>query len=406
MKFSKLLCTTACISCLSSPVYADDTLTGNWGGARDTLSEAGVDVELTYKADVWGNISGGEKKGSRFLDNLDAIMTVDGGKLFNSPGTTMLVHLLNNDGGEPDGDLVGSAQGIDNIEVGTATGKLYQAWIQQNAFDDKLSVLAGLYDLNSEFYVTDSSLLFLHSTYGIGTEVSQTGVNGPSIFPFTSAGVRVRVNPTDNTYIQAVALDGVPGDPNDPHGTHIDFNSGDGLLWVGEAGYTFGNSESPTGKLAFGGWYYTTESDDVDSNKLTKHHNNGVYMVGEHQLYHTKDGKDLTGFIHFGFADKDVNQFDYAWSTGLVYTGLIPGRDDSQLGFGVAGAHSSSKYRDASLVGGTRLDVAETALELTYRDSITPWMAIQPDVQYIINPGTDKTLNNATVIGTRLEISF
>lgn len=416
-KISKLLCTTAVISCIAIgasaeelPNYKDETLTGNWDGARDTLAKHGVNTDITYKFDIMGNASGGIKEGARVLDNLDVVVSLDGEKLLNSQGTSALIHLLNNNGGRPDTDLVGSAQGVDNIQTGTPTGKLYQAWIQQNVLDDKISVLAGLYDLNSEFYVTGASGLFLHSTYGIGTDIAQSGVNGPSIFPNTSAAARLKIQPTKDFYIQGAVLDGVSGDPTYKHGTHIDLNSNDGALLVAEAGYA--PESTPDSKVAFGGWRYTEKSNDLLSvdgagNPL-RENNQGVYALAEHKLYTEEGSKDqgLSGFARFGFADEDVSRFDYAWSTGVVYTGFIPGRDEGKLGFAVAGAHNSDKYNASSLASGTAVDSSETAIELTYSDNITKWLIVQPDVQYIINPGTNKALDNALVIGTRFTINF
>lgn len=66
---------------------------------------------------------------------------------------------------------------MDNIEtpVNGNTTKLFQAWLQQTFLDERASVLAGLYDLNSEFYVTDSASMFTHPTFGIGAEFAGTG---------------------------------------------------------------------------------------------------------------------------------------------------------------------------------------------------------------------------------------
>ncbi|MCX5747140.1 MAG: carbohydrate porin [Proteobacteria bacterium] len=167
--------------------YQGDTLTGSWRGARTTLAEHGVDTEITYTIDVIGNpSSGGIRRGVRALDNLNVIFSLDGEKLVGAHGTSAKVFLHNNDWGTPDQDLVGSAQGVDNIEVGDENSPLYEAWLQQEILDGKVSVRAGLYDLNSEFYATSASGLFLHPSYGIGADLSQTGPKGPSIFPLTS----------------------------------------------------------------------------------------------------------------------------------------------------------------------------------------------------------------------------
>jgi porin len=411
MRYTTCLSTLLLSLSLSLPAFAEDainysnTLSGNWGGTRDNLAKKGIATDIIYRFDVMGNVSGGIKEGARALDNLDVIFNFDGEKLAGAKGLSAKIHLLNNFGGHPDADLVGSAQGVDNIEVPRSAARLYQAYIQQNLLDDRLSLLGGLYDVNSEFYVTDSSALFINSTFGMGTDMAQSGQNGPSTFPFTSAGIMARLNPTERTYIQGTILDGVPGEVGDERGTRIDFGKKDGWLVMGETGYT-----PEGGKIAAGGWYYTSKFDhltaiNASSNPLKKR-SQGAYIIGEKQLY--ADGKDkgLAGFARFGVANGAVNQFNYAWSAGLVYTGAFAGRDEGKLGLGITGAHNGSGYKAAALTAGTPADSAETTLELTYSDKITPWLWVQPDIQYIINPGTDKTLDNALVIASRFTINF
>jgi porin len=52
------------------------------------------------------------------------------------------------------------------------------------------------------------------------------------------------------------------------------------------------------------------------------------------------------------------------------------------------------------------VDDAEVAIELSYRAQITPWLALQPDLQYIVNPGFDGSVDDALAIGVRAEIAF
>lgn len=405
------------LSCIFAPVsvFANDDAgsyrDGVLPGARNEMPteppNKGIDTEIVYKLDVISNRSGGKGIGTRVLDNLDVKFNLDGEKLFNSKGTSAKIYFLHNNGGAPGAAMVGDSEGIDNIEVTTPTGRLYEAWIQQNSMEDQLSFLAGLHDLNSEFYVTDTSGIFLRPTFGIGTDMGQSGRNGPSIFPVTSACVRVKVQPSPKYFIQVAAFDGVPGDPNNPRGTHIDLRRGDGDLLVGETDYMLGE-KSTNGKIGIGAWKYTRKVDDlvdVDaSGNPIKRRSDGMYVLGERQIYQVSghDDQGLKIFARYGIANGDVVQFDYAWSAGVVYTGLVPGRDKGQLGLGVEGAHTSNKYRKA--VGSA--DASETAYELTYSDNLTPWLAIQPDIQYIVNPSADPALKNAMVVGTRLTIIF
>ena len=48
----------------------------------------------------------------------------------------------------------------------------------------------------------------------------------------------------------------------------------------------------------------------------------------------------------------------------------------------------------------------ETAIELTYRLPVTRWLTFQPDVQYIVNPGTDPDIDDAIAIGLRFELKW
>lgn len=211
-----------------------DNLLGDIGGYRGMLSAHGVDVGVEYKGDTWGVVSGGQNKGTSYNDNLDIKFALDGEKLAGISGNKAMVYFINNFGGHPNATRVGSVQGIDNIETGTDTFKLYELWDEQSFLNDRVSVLFGLHDLNSEFDLTDMTANFIKPTMQIGQAFAQSGVNGPSIFPTTSLAGRVKVAPTKESYVSVAAFDGVPGDPNDARGTHVQLHSRDGLLLVGK----------------------------------------------------------------------------------------------------------------------------------------------------------------------------
>lgn len=86
--------------------------------------------------------------------------------------------------------------------------------------------------------------------------------------------------------------------------------------------------------------------------------------------------------------------------------GLIPGRHRDRLGFGVAAAHLGSDFRQSLSNAGTSAEDWEIALELKYFVSLTPWLSIRPDLQYVIHPGGDRSLQNALSIGVRLTVSL
>ena len=361
--------------------------------APDTDGEA-VDFDVVYKADVMRiNVKNGENK-TVSLGNVDARVTVDGERAFNLPGSTFFLYLLNNHGGKPN-ENAGTAQGLDNIEVSTATTKIYQAWYQQNFSEDRVSILFGLYDLNSEFYVTDASAIFINPSFGIGPDFSQSGANGPSIFPTTSLGVRFKYQFTPDLEWILTALDGVPGDPNNARGTHVKLDSDDGWLVATEVDANVGK-----GKVGLGYWRYTKKVSDL-TDALIQHSNNGFYFLAEQQLTQAEAEPEqgLKAFLRYGIANADVNAIERALEIGVSYQGLIPGRGDDVVGLGYAQANYSSKSQDPSSPD------YESIVELSYRAKVAEWLVVQPDLQYVTDHG-GATSMRTTLLGVRVELSW
>lgn len=398
------------------PVYAIGAET-TIEAEQTPAADKGISFSLLYRGDVLSNVAGGLQQRTTALGNLDVKFDFDLGTLIGWGGTSVSVHGIASHGGKPNANHVGSSQGVDNIEVDTNTAKLFQAWIQKQFLDERMSVLLGLYDLNSEFYVSHSTGIFLHPSPGIGSELAQTGLNGPSVFPTSSVALRVSYLPTPETYVQAVVLDGVPGDPDNPRGTHIQFNDGDGALRVLEMGYIPGKSkegsQSPTDKYAVGVWSYTSRFEDLvevdggGSPSMGKG-NEGFYVLAERTLYRGKRNPDshADGFIRYGRANADFNQFSSYFQTGIVFSGMVPGRDEDQFALSFSTARTGDKYRLAALDAGQEATRHESVWEATYRAQMTPWLAVQPNIQYVINPGTDAQIKNATVLGVRFELAM
>ena len=388
-----------------------ETLFGGWGGKRHKMSANGYDWEIVYKLDVIANASKPNRK-IYGLDNLDIKLLLDGEKITGIKGSSGFLYVLSNRGGKPALRSDRLPHGLDNIETpyNANTTKLYQAWIQQTFWDERVSVRAGLYDFNSEFYVNESAGIFIHPTFGIGAEMGGSGKNGPSIFPTTSVALRVKVEPVPGYYLQAVTLDGVPGDPDDPHGTHIQFNKGDGALNVIEGEIPLGVSDDPhDNKWTLGVWRYTSRFDDVldkDVNGLPiQRISRGVYTTVEKVLLHKSDTNEesVRGFVRVGKNDGDTIQFDMAWSAGLLFEGPIHGREKDIAGFGVAQERNSTKYRAVAVNSQVS---HENSLELTYRYLAMPGLVLQPMVQYLINHSNDPAQDKSWWLGMRFEASF
>lgn len=390
------------VSIAAPPDYSD-TLFGDWGGRRGAMSNRGYDWEIVYKLDLLSKVSPTDKK-IYGMGNLDIKLSLDGEKIAGLKGSSGFLYVLSNHGGKPvvQGD---HTAGLDNIETPESanTTKLYQAWIQQTFLDERLSVLAGLYDLNSEFYATESSSMFIQPTYGIGAEMGGTGQNGPSIFPTASFGIRAKAE-TAGYYLQAVILDGVPGDPNNPHGTHVQFNKGEGALDVIEGAIPLSAAENAhDNKLALGVWHYTARFDDL-IDPTVKRISHGYYAMIEKVLRYKPGSNEesINGFVRAGKTDGDTFQFDMSWSAGLVFSGLFAGHDRDQLGIGYAQERNGEKWRAYS----GNPSAFEKSLELTYRYQAMPGLVMQPMAQYLINHSSDTAQDKIWWLGMRFETTF
>lgn len=350
-------------------------------------------VQIAYTGEVWRAASGGIGRGTRYLDNLDLTATADLEALIGWRGATAFAYGLYNNGSSIS-ELVGDAQTVSNIEVGTRAVRLYEAWFEQRLAGDRASLKVGRYDLSSEFDVLESGLLFVHSAHGIGTEIAATGRNGPSTFPFLSLGARLAVVPTDGWTLRAAVLDGVPDDPARPKRTAVKLSGRDGAFLIGEV-----ERSLPGGKLLIGYWRYSARFDRLDGSRGRG--NDGVYVRAEHHLTREPDAdQGLAGFVRAGVADGRINMFDRYLGAGLTYTGAIPGRDEDQLGVAMAAAFTSKSYR--LTIPATRQEVA---LELTYRAGLTDFLSLQPGLHYVIDPGADPSSRDALAPMLRAEVS-
>jgi porin len=362
--------------------------------AQEDTAVKAYEPGLTWKGSAWYGVTGGEEfegKGSG-MQNIDATLTVDGDAAWGWGGTTVFAYVLSNLGSKP-GAAAETMQGVDNIEVPNNETKLYQLWIQKNWADDRFSFLVGLFDLNSEFDVSEPAGMFLNPSFGISPEFSGTGANGPSIFPVTSLAMRIRWEASDAVYVQGAIFDAAPGDlPDHPERTSLNVEGDDGALLAGETGYRWAQDHGDNyGKLALGYWRYTEKvtthaGDDEDVSQ-------GWYLLAQHPLMTSAQDpeKGLAVFARLGFANEDVDAFANSVQLGGVWQAPAEGWEHGSIGLGVTRATQSEGAGDES----------ETAYEITYHHQCTDHFAAQLDLQHITQ--TVDGFDNATALGLRLQ---
>ena len=389
--------------------------------ARSTIAPS-----VIYDGAAIGVLRGGARTGGTYVGSVHLRLEATAPTTSSWAGTTALFDLRTLHGQSPD-TRVGDAQGVSNI-AGPSGTDIEELWVQHNFSGSSLSVLGGIYDLNTEFYRLQAAGLFLNSSFGIGPEFSQSGVEGPSIFPRTAVGIRVAAKPAPGVVLRAALLDGVPVvRPDRSRGA---FRSGDGALMVAEAAFLSRPTEAADDhrnprtrigrfstltpyqdKLAFGVWHYAGSYPDIGVAGLpgAQHRgNSGGYAVGEWRLLgRVADAQQtLSAFMQLGMTSPSVNRFDSYAGMGLTAAGWIAERPTDQIGLSVASARNGAPYMQSQSTLGMAVTRRETTFELSYLTQPTKWLSFQPDLQYVVHPDTDRRLRNAWVVQIRFEISF
>lgn len=403
----------------STALFCGQALSDEIDDQKARLTREGVTPALIYDGIAAANTSGGIRTGTAYVGNLRLQLALDGNKLFHAPGWTAFFQVLSIHGGQPS-NFVGDAQGVNSYAAKPAL-RFYEAWGQYSSLSGRWSLLAGRYDLNSEFYRLASSGLFLNSSFGMGPEFSQSGIGGPSIFPDTSFGARVTFKPSSSILIRTAIMDGVPANRTDEQNRFP--GQKDGLLLVSEiafltrpgSGGSQGISKYRVGrganfpayddKFAIGAWHYTGTFRDlsrVDSKGRPLQHegSSGAYVLIDRTLFRSPANPKarLSGFLQYGVGDGRINQFDSFVAAGLTASGFMTSRPDDTFGIALTSARNGSHYIDSLNMQAIPTTTAETSIEATYLLQVNPRLAIQPDIQYVIHPGTNPTRANATVV--------
>jgi len=68
--------------------------------------------------------------------------------------------------------------------------------------------------------------------------------------------------------------------------------------------------------------------------------------------------------------------------------------------------HNGSPFIESQRKQGIREKRSEVTLELTYLAQLGTHLAVQPNLQFVMNPNTDPRIKNAVALILRFELSF
>lgn len=405
------------------------TLLGDMGGLRPLLARYGVTLTLTDVSDVLGNVSGGTQKGFTYNALTTLTLQMDTQKAFGWDGGLINVSGLQIRGRSLSQYYLENLQTVSGIAAAPTT-RFWEIWYQQSFADGKYDVKLGQQSLDQEFMVSPSSALYLNTMMGWPMLPSADLYAGGPAYPLSSLGVRFRAQPTSAiTLLAGVFQDNPPGgsfyNNSQLLGSTLwggNFNMRTGALFIAEAQYALnqpGNGDMDSGQgqgglpgvYKFGAWFDTasfpSQRYDNMGSSLASPNSNGIpqmiprnaslYGVVDQMIWRPDpDGpRSVNVFVRAMSAPDNRNLISFSVNAGVNLKAPLPTRDDDTfgVGFGVAkvSSYAAGFDQDTNFYGTAPFPVptrnTETFLEITYQIQVTPWLQIQPNFQYIFNPG-------------------
>ncbi len=412
-----------------------ESLTGDWSGGRSWLADHGIEISAEYTAEAWRNTLGGLKAGSVYTGLLDVGVEVDLEQAVGWEGASLGTNWLWLSGSDASEELAGNFLTVSNI-AGLSTLRMFELWLQQEFWDGKASIRVGQFSADSEFLCSGYSWIFVNGTFGWPAATYMNLPEGGPGYPMATLGARFEIEPVDWFAFRSAVFQGnVFAQDVNEHGFQWRLDEETGCKVLNEAEFRWnigGQGRGLPGLIKPGFWIQTGDKADAlgESTDCT---NRGFHVVIDQMLFCESsvasriaaDGKSVAGernpmagvsteecdqglgwFLRASHAPDEHNFISTYFDTGFSYKGLIPSRDDDTIGIGFGYARLSNGARDSLEAGGSDPSDAEMAVELTYQAQLTPWLVLQPDLQYILNPGSSKDLDNALVAGLRVAIAF
>jgi len=407
---------------------AQEYMFGNWGGLRTKLLNLGVTPSITFATDVLGNPVGGIRHALREFDNLGLDVNVDFGKLAGLEGTQFHVSVSQRSGKNLSKNDIGNVFNVAQLCCGP-TFRLVHVYLEQSLWQDQFNIRLGRIAAGDEFLSSPLYGPFVQEGINGNPEGIFFNAPGMTSYPTATWGLRLRAKPVESFYVMAGVFNGDSslGD-NEKHG--VDFSMRGPLFAIAEVGYQFNQGKGDTGlpgNYKIGAYYdngrFADFLRDVRGgiaalsglpHRMTRG-NAGFYILIDQMVYREGGPENKQGLTPFAALlvapDKNVSTFPLFINSGLVYQGLISGRDRDVAGFGVVYGKFSDRLRRAQRVKqlfdpSIGVQRHELALEWTYIIQVTPWLQFQPDIQYIIKPGGTGKIRDALVLGFQLALSF
>lgn len=418
--------------------WTRDFLGGDWNGRRNELyDQQGIDVYAFYTGDTYGVVAGGLEQSaahsSLLLFGFDLYTSRLGwwenGQIHVTSAFIETVSVGRNYVGALNSTFFG-----DPVRNGW---RMFEVWYGQRWDAGRWEVRVGTIYPFVRLGTNMPSAMFTNASFDYPTFLGTTKDFGLSAsFAAAPFGVQLAYAPSPEWFLIGQISDGF----QDPTGgfenyqnLSVGLSADEGMEGIVEVGYRLNqrpDSRGLPGNYKLGFQFHTGLFNNNNiaigglpraqpgTTLLEERGNQAVYLVIDQML--TREAAEglernqgLTAFFKAtGTPRQNVNTINFNLAAGLVYEGLIPGRDHDVAGIGVSHTSFSEGMRqfdrDRLALGLTTQSprTSETVIEAIYGLELAPWWVLIGSVQHILRPSGRSDISNATVLGLSTRLSF
>lgn len=399
---------------------------GDWGGERTRLADNGITMDFYYVADALANVKGGvHPPEATWWGRIRGTVDVDFGKFLPDRGLTGHITSVwqygTNIGGANYANTYANPSSL-------ASQHLFRAAeysLSQYLFGNHIDLRAGKLAAWNTYGTQEYGASFLNEPMGYA--FNTLGNTYLTYDPGGTPAFEVRVLPSPHYYVKSMVLSQERSPYTiDPSG--FGFHLGPPVV-AAEAGYLH-DPPKDTAALGMEDWLRKSETGNhpgvykfggsynpaTFTNQLTGQTSPGNYVIWAqaNQAVYREPGQgpdghrglDLTFTIDH--SPNDVNQQNQQIDAGARYIGPFRGRHFAKdmLNFGWVRTSNGSAYQRRLLLRGLGSKKAEHLFEANYLANLTPWLLLQPTVEFVLHPAANPARANVVVVGFRTMVTF
>ncbi len=385
------------------------------------MTEAGFRPFFSYWGDLLANPLGGISQEVSWMQLLVVGGELSLEKTIGWKGGSIILSMTDAAGSNLS-NSVGNVFTISQARV-MNTFALYDLFFKQRLCDDRWEVNVGRFSAG-QFFATMPAMGMVVSGAVNGNPTSLF-LNAPyHATASASWAAHTKFKPIDEVYLEAGVFQASPRIGNPAyHGADFTIQPGDGVLLMAEMGWTpdfAGEPESRFDKKAvvpaepglkgvysFGAYYANYSFDTFQGG--TAQNAYGFYAMAQQMVWRSQSNPQHHFSVWGGVTyspQEELAPMPVMGFGGAIWQGLVPGRDRDNLLVSFYTGGFSRDYANAQASAGQGRPTMETVLEASYIIQLTENLQLQPDVQWILQPGGTGDIPNALVVGCQVGLTF